>query len=58
MHDVLVDVEVQYFESCPNWRAADATLRATLEWSGRRDVVIRYVEVTTPEQAEALGFRG
>jgi hypothetical protein len=53
-----MDVELQYLDGCPHWRAADRVLRAALERGGHRDVAVRYVQVGTPEQAEALGFRG
>jgi len=53
-----MEVELQYVTGCPNWRPADQTLRAALEAIGLPAFEIRYVEVTTSEQAEAIGFRG
>lgn len=51
----LMDIELLYFEDCPNWRVADARLAEVL---GRRRVEVRRTQVTTPEEAEALAFRG
>ena len=48
-------VEVLYFDDCPNWRAVDDLLRR-LSAEVRFEMTRRLVE--TPEQAEALGFRG
>ena len=50
-----MDIELLYFEDCPNWRVADARLAEVVE--GRR-VDVRRTQVTSAEQADALGFRG
>lgn len=50
-----MQVELQYFEGCPNWRTADERLRALAEEFG---FVLAYREVETPEEAEQLTFRG
>jgi hypothetical protein len=52
-----VNVTFLYFESCPNWKIANAALAqaATLE---SRTLMIRYQTVETSEAAEALEFRG
>ena len=47
-----------YFEDCPNWRLAEARLHQVLVELGRDSSVLGYQLVTSPEQAEALGFRG
>ena len=47
-------ITVQYFEGCPNLRLLTERLAA----AGVDPNVVRFVEVTTPEQAEAIGFRG
>jgi hypothetical protein len=48
-------VTVLYFEGCPNWRAADARLRALADEPGF--TVDRRV-VDTPDEAERMRFRG
>jgi hypothetical protein len=47
-----------FFPECPNWRVADERLREALALAGRDDVRVQHRLVTTPEQAEAAGFRG
>ncbi len=51
-------VELLYFDGCPNWQLADERLREALAQTGRDHVRIERRQVTTPEQAEASGFRG
>ena len=51
-------VELLYFDGCPNWRLTDERLREALAQAGRDDVPVERRLVTTPEQAEANGFRG
>lgn len=46
-----------YFDGCPNWELAQARLRDALVAVGLAENV-ELVEVTGPEQAERLGFRG
>lgn len=50
-----VKVELLYFDDCPNWRVADEHLHQ-LATDHELDIVYRLV--TTPEDAEALAFRG
>ena len=52
------DVRLIYFEDCPNWRVADARLKEALVSVGADPDAVIYEQVTTVEQAEALGFRG
>ncbi len=47
-----------FFADCPNWQLADARLRQALARAGRDDARIEHHQVTSPEQAEASGFRG
>ncbi|MDQ2728962.1 MAG: thioredoxin family protein [Actinomycetota bacterium] len=56
-HDV-PDVRLVYFESCPNWRVADARLKEALVRMGADPNAVAYEQVTTAEQADALGFVG
>ncbi len=53
-----MDVALQYFDDCPNWRVADERLRAALRLLGRNDGAVRYVRVATAQDAERIGFRG
>jgi hypothetical protein len=51
-----MEITLQYFDGCPNWRAADR--RLTELASGRPDLTLRRELVVTAEQAERIGFRG
>jgi hypothetical protein len=50
-----VNVEVLYFDGCPNWRTAEERLTALQPELGFN--LTRQL-VSTPEDAERLGFRG
>jgi hypothetical protein len=50
-----VNVELFYFEGCPNWRTAEERLTALQPGLGFN--LTRRL-VSTPEDAERLGFRG
>jgi hypothetical protein len=52
------DVTLMFFADCPNWQLADSRLRQALARAGRDDVCIEHRQITTAEQAEAVGFRG
>lgn len=52
-----MDVALLYFDGCPNWRATDQRLRQALTAVGL-DVTPSYVQVTSPQEAERLSFRG
>jgi hypothetical protein len=52
------DVRLLYFEDCPNWRVAKARLKEALVRVGADPEAVIYEQVTTLEQAEAVGFRG
>ena len=53
-----IDVRLLYFDDCPNWRVAEARLKEALRRVGANPEAIIYEQVTTVEQAEALGFPG
>jgi hypothetical protein len=53
-----MDVALLYFDGCPNWRETDDRLREALARAGREDVSVEYRTVATPEEAEAVQFRG
>lgn len=48
-------IELLYFDDCPNWKLADEQLRVL---ALSRDLEVAHRLVTTPEEAEATGFRG
>jgi hypothetical protein len=49
---------VRYFDGCPHWRLAEERLRQVLAELGPADVEVELERVETPEQAEAVAFRG
>ena len=51
-------VRLLYFEDCPNWRVARARLSEALSDVGANPDDVVYEQVTTAEQAAAVGFRG
>lgn len=51
-------ITLQYFDGCPNWKVADASLRRILQSAGRSDVAIEYELIDSPEMAERVGFHG
>ncbi|MGI9022976.1 MAG: thioredoxin family protein [Acidimicrobiales bacterium] len=53
-----MDVTLQYFADCPNWRVAERRLREVLVGLGRPDQPIRYQRVEDPEEAERVSFGG
>lgn len=52
-----MEIELRYFEDCPNWRATSALLGALIEELGL-EATVRIRRVDTAEEAEALEFRG
>jgi hypothetical protein len=53
-----VDVTLQYFEGCPNWRTTEDNLRTALNQVDAADVQVRRQLVDSVEDAERLGFLG
>ncbi len=51
-----MDITLQYFDGCPNWKDSDAYLEA-LAAEGLEIVVSRQL-ISTPEAASEAGFRG
>lgn len=51
-----MDVELQYFDDCPNWRVADDHLRTLA--NEFTDVTVTRHLVETPAEARRVGFRG
>ena len=52
------EVRLLYFDDCPNWKIARAHLSAAMLDLGADPGKVIYQQVTTEEQAAALGFRG
>ena len=52
------DVELLYFDGCPNWRETKQRLAEALAAVGADPSAYRAVAVTTAEEAERLTFRG
>jgi hypothetical protein len=53
-----VEVELVYFEDCPNWQVAHARLQEALAALGRSDVPVRLHLVRDPAEAQTAGMRG
>jgi hypothetical protein len=51
-----VDVNLLYFDDCPNWEVTARHLRRLADELG--DIVINHHLVDSPEEAERTGFRG
>jgi hypothetical protein len=51
-------VGLRYFDGCPNWRVAEQRLRGVLTELGSPEAEIELERVETPEQAQAVAFRG
>lgn len=54
----VVKVELLYFEGCPNWQIAETRLREALGALGHGTVTVTRRVVSSPEQAERVGFGG
>jgi hypothetical protein len=52
------NVRLLYFDDCPNWRVAEARLKQALAGIGADPDSVVYEQVTSAEQAAAVGFRG
>lgn len=53
-----MDVQVLYFDDCPNYQLVGARLGEALAAVGRGDTVVVYEKVDNPGQAEQRRFRG
>jgi hypothetical protein len=51
-----MDVELLYFDGCPNWRVADRHLDSLAAELG--GVTVKHYTVDTTEEALRVGFRG
>ncbi|MBA3621244.1 MAG: thioredoxin family protein [Euzebyales bacterium] len=50
-----MNVTLLYFEGCPNWKVADERVSALSDELG---LAVERRLIETPEEAEAVGFRG
>ena len=53
-----MQLTIRYFDGCPNWQTAETRSREVLDELGLGDHEIELEEVSTPEDAERLRFRG
>jgi hypothetical protein len=53
-----VEIELLYFEGCPNWQLADTRAREALHAVGDATKPVTYRTAGNPDEAERLGFRG
>lgn len=53
-----MQLTLRYFDGCPNWQTAEARLREVLRSLGLEDQEIEFEQVSSPEDAERLRFRG
>jgi hypothetical protein len=53
-----MDVTLLYFDGCPNWTLARDRLREVMRRAGLDERSLTYRKVATPEDADAVGFRG
>lgn len=51
-----MEITLQYFDGCPNWKIADERLTALVV--ERPDIVLTRQVVDTEEEAERVGFHG
>jgi len=55
---ITVRITLSYFDGCPNWQIAYERLTQALAITGREDLVIELMPVTSEEEAVALRFAG
>lgn len=53
-----MDITVLYFDGCPNWILARDRLAAAMRRTGFDEGSLRYRDVASPEEAEAVDFPG
>jgi hypothetical protein len=52
-----MEITLQYFDGCPNWKVVDRQLMTLIE-EGALDVSVSYQLIDTGEAAAEHGFRG
>ena len=55
---VTMDIELLYFDGCPNWEKARDRLAEALAATGNAGTPIRLRRIETPEAAERTAFPG
>ena len=55
---VEMDIELLYFDGCPNWEEARDRLAEALAATGNAGTPIRLRRIETPEAAERVAFPG
>jgi hypothetical protein len=53
-----MDITLQYFDGCPNWRLAEQRLHEALQVRAAGSFRVIYERIETAEQAEKAHFRG
>jgi hypothetical protein len=53
----MMQITLQYFDGCPNWKVADAALAAAVA-ELNIEATVDYHLIDTPQAAEEFGFRG
>lgn len=53
-----MEVELLYFDGCPNWTVADERLAQALIATGRDDITVQRRRVASAEEADRVGFTG
>lgn len=53
-----MNVEIVYFEGCPNWRLAERRVLEALSATGHSDTEVRLHLVDDPTEAEKAGMHG
>ena len=53
-----MEITIQYFDSCPNWKVFDAIVTELVQQHGLDDVSLTYQLIDTREVAEEYQFAG
>ncbi|GAA1451444.1 hypothetical protein GCM10009641_85850 [Mycobacterium cookii] len=53
-----MEVELLYFDGCPNWAVADERIAEAAELVSREDLTVHRREIETEQEAIAVGFTG
>ncbi len=53
-----MNIEIRYFDDCPNWKIADDRVAEALHEVGIEKALVTYRQVTSTDQANAIEFRG
>lgn len=53
-----MQIELLYFEGCPNWTVSDERLTQALKAVNRDDITVKRRRIATSQEAEAARFTG